>query len=617
MKLFISYSRDDSAWTYEFWRKLREDTSHDVWIDQRIVPAADWWHSILENIERCDCFLMVLTPKAVESIYCMAELDYAVALNKPVLPLMLKPCAFPAVLAGNRVQYQDIINRQSLDWVLLKTEQGLNHVFQSIGRGNFPAMAAERPPEPRPKINLTETMGMAEDAATKNNYSLAEKLLEQVIANDGGILSAAARERLDEVRSDRVRGEEYATLKALIENPAARKSAEKALRAFMQKYGRSFDPDRLLLSFSPLDSMFSDVLPLRKGARLSHPSDDTVNVSEDDDYEIYDDEMYGDDDEIYEEAVGLVSRLGKASVSLLQRRLRIGYTRAARLIDVMEVRGVVGPAQEGSKPRDVLPTYTALERARTRARTFQGKRNRDWTPFITTFDDLKIPDMLFCLVPVGSFKMGSEQRDDEKPIHQQTITKPYYIAQYPVTNAQWGMGVKVGVVKEPGARLDWYRDTSMADVPVVGVSWIEAKKFVDWLGCRLPTELEWEYAARGIESWIYPWGNEWKLDFAVCSQNSDGQPHSINAKPEGASWVGAQHMIGNVWEWVSSLKWSYPYRADDGREELTMTMYDYVLRGGSWNNLIQVDFRASYRGRYVSNDLLDSFGFRCVCSPRF
>jgi len=90
MKLFISSSRDDSAWTYEFWRTLREETSHHIWIDQRIVPASDWWRSILDEIEHCDCFMMVMSPKSVESIYCLAELNYAVALNKPILPLMLK-----------------------------------------------------------------------------------------------------------------------------------------------------------------------------------------------------------------------------------------------------------------------------------------------------------------------------------------------------------------------------------------------------------------------------------------------------------------------------------------------------------------------------------------------
>ncbi|MCA9905148.1 MAG: toll/interleukin-1 receptor domain-containing protein, partial [Anaerolineae bacterium] len=84
-KLFISYSRDDKAWVYELWRALRDRAHYDAWIDQRIVPAQDWWDSILTNVEDADCVIYVMSPKSVESIYCVAEVNYALALNKPVL----------------------------------------------------------------------------------------------------------------------------------------------------------------------------------------------------------------------------------------------------------------------------------------------------------------------------------------------------------------------------------------------------------------------------------------------------------------------------------------------------------------------------------------------------
>jgi len=86
MKLFISYSRDDKAWVYELWRGLRDHAYHDAWIDQRIIPAQDWWDSILTNIEAAECVLYIMTPKSVDSIYCQAEMTYALALNKPILP---------------------------------------------------------------------------------------------------------------------------------------------------------------------------------------------------------------------------------------------------------------------------------------------------------------------------------------------------------------------------------------------------------------------------------------------------------------------------------------------------------------------------------------------------
>jgi len=80
-KLFISYSHDDGDWTGDLWRALRDEMDYDAWIDQRIVPATDWWATVLENIETCDCFIYVMTPKAIESIYCQAEVAYALALN--------------------------------------------------------------------------------------------------------------------------------------------------------------------------------------------------------------------------------------------------------------------------------------------------------------------------------------------------------------------------------------------------------------------------------------------------------------------------------------------------------------------------------------------------------
>jgi formylglycine-generating enzyme required for sulfatase activity len=230
------------------------------------------------------------------------------------------------------------------------------------------------------------------------------------------------------------------------------------------------------------------------------------------------------------------------------------------------------------------PIQTALQRARS----FTGKRNRDWQPFITTFPDLKIPDMTFCLVPVGEFLMGSDDGHfaNEQPVHSQIIEEPYWIAQYPLTNRQWAMGVKAGVVKEPLEILDslkWYKDPNMADTPVDGATWFMVNEFADWLGCRLPTEREWEYAARGVESLRYPWGNDWSENLAVWGKNSGGKPAPVTTKPEGKSWVGAQDLIGNVWEWTASLYDRYPYPNNGSRERDTGNRADLlrVLRGGS------------------------------------
>jgi formylglycine-generating enzyme required for sulfatase activity len=264
------------------------------------------------------------------------------------------------------------------------------------------------------------------------------------------------------------------------------------------------------------------------------------------------------------------------------------------------------------------PPPSPLDEALIRARTFTGTRNRDWQPVTTTFPDSPIPELPFCLVPVGRFQMGSKDGhyDDETPVHEQRIPQPYWIAQHPVTNAEWRRAVQAGAVREP-SDVRWYNDAAMKDCPVVNVDWFLARDFAQWMGCRLPTEAEWEYAARGVESWRYPWGNEWEDGKRVIwSETSGGKPNPISSKPEGVSWVGALHLIGNVWEWTGSLYSGYPYVASDGRERDTGDSTDVqrVLRGGSWGIVGTDLLRAANRDQFAP-DVRDYYvGFRCARS---
>jgi iron(II)-dependent oxidoreductase len=160
----------------------------------------------------------------------------------------------------------------------------------------------------------------------------------------------------------------------------------------------------------------------------------------------------------------------------------------------------------------------------------------------------------------------------------------------------------------------WIVQEGLENRPVAEVSWFAATAYCAWRGGRLPTEVEWEYAARGPDGWVFPWGNDFDPDNAVCAQNSDGnRSWDVGSRPAGVSWVGAHDMSGNLYEWTSSLYAPYPYDANDGRESDASIDSEHfrVVRGGSWGpstNILRGAYRLMtypYAGTY-------DFGIRCV-----
>jgi formylglycine-generating enzyme required for sulfatase activity len=248
-----------------------------------------------------------------------------------------------------------------------------------------------------------------------------------------------------------------------------------------------------------------------------------------------------------------------------------------------------------------------------------GSSNAGWIPVIQENNGIPM-----AYVPAGCFLMGSDAGDeDERPVHDVCLPS-FWIGQTEVTNAQYAACVSAGQCRPP---LDpaYFEDPAFGDHPVVSITWKQAARFAAWTGCSLPTEARWEYAARGPQSWRYPWGNQFdgtRLNFcdANCMYDWRDRDQSdshtgtapVGSYPDGASWVGALDMSGNVWEWVSTIYRAYPYDATDGREDPGDTINARVVRGGSY---------ASYYGytRAASRDF-DSphlrfvvVGFRIAC----
>jgi formylglycine-generating enzyme required for sulfatase activity/tRNA A-37 threonylcarbamoyl transferase component Bud32 len=222
-------------------------------------------------------------------------------------------------------------------------------------------------------------------------------------------------------------------------------------------------------------------------------------------------------------------------------------------------------------------------------------------------------------VPAGEFWMGSLDGDpdakaDQLPRHQLSM-EAFWIGRTEVTNAQYARCVSAGECRPPEAdgsceRDSYYGHPEYADYPVVNVSWYQALEYAGWIGGRLPTEAEWEYAARGPAGSIYPWGDSPPTEALLNYDYAHDDTTPAGAYPQGASWCGALDMAGNVWEWVSSLYWPYPYDAADGREVLE-SPGNRILRGGSFGDNA-TDVRAAFRHEYDPEEWHCSKGFRVV-----
>lgn len=223
-----------------------------------------------------------------------------------------------------------------------------------------------------------------------------------------------------------------------------------------------------------------------------------------------------------------------------------------------------------------------------------------------------------CPVPAGAFLMGSDPRRDKgaQPDEQPQRSIPvgaFSIARFPVTVAEYACFVEAEHSYQPS---NWASQLQKLDHPVVNISWNDAVAYAAWLATttgqpwRLPTEAEWEKAARwdaraGVAR-LYPWGDSFDQTRCNTREGGKGGTTAVGSYPTGASPCGAEEMAGNVWERTHSLYKPYPYTGNDGRE-VEKSTDNRVLRGGSWD-FYAGDARASVRFSVRPDDRLNGFG---------
>jgi len=278
-----------------------------------------------------------------------------------------------------------------------------------------------------------------------------------------------------------------------------------------------------------------------------------------------------------------------------------------------------------------------------------GQDQKPWTkPGTAAGQEIVGPDGgTMVWVPTGSFQMGTSAEEvqyavqklgaeakglaDEQPARQVEMDG-FWIGKHEVTNAQYRAFCATTGRQFP-------EDSNQGDEhPVVFVSWNDAVAYCEHYGLSLPTEAQWEYAARGPESRRFPWGNEWDGS-RLCwrkKQGRAGKTFGVGSFPQGPSWSGALDLAGNVPEWCADWYQEDYYKNASSKnppgpseeqasviallEIINDQLVTYlgkarVLRGGSWNNDLPGDFRCANRYRSNPRFRYDLIGFRCARGP--
>lgn len=206
--------------------------------------------------------------------------------------------------------------------------------------------------------------------------------------------------------------------------------------------------------------------------------------------------------------------------------------------------------------------------------------------------------------------MGNNAGDEyERPAHRVTV-KPFFIDRYEVTVEDYQKFITATGRAAPQGWPNGGFLPGAARRPVTGVTWDDAVTYAQWAGKRLPSEAEWEFAARGVDGRRYPWGNEWRPGYANADTTSINHLADVGSHSAGASPFGALDLVGNAWEWTANDLTAYP---GGQLPQLDLAGDLKVIRGGAWSSNRQVA-TTTYRRGYPARGSTDysNTGFRCA-----
>lgn len=589
--IFISYSRKDQKYARDLAENLRVN-GFDVWIDDRIDYGDRWWRTIVDAIKDSGAFVVVMSPEAEQSEWVEREILVAQKSKKPIFPILLRGAEFALLIT---TQFADVRNGSlPPDDFYERLQKVLKPKHES---GVFVA--------PLPETPTTKPIVKNRRLPVQTKY-----LLPLII----GILFMVI------------------VIVALFSNGDDNDTPTPTTTEIVQVD-------------TPTDTASPTFTPIPSPTPTQTPSATFTEVNMEDVVGTFDAQATQTMAVLFNQATQTQEIAASQSAELALQ----GATQTATLwtatpsIDVTgSLAAVLTKRVEDAIATDIAgqtatatlwtltpsatssptntststptptatftpsntPTSTLTQGEIARQSAGEGvSANEEWTPYIEVINEVEM-----VLIPTGCFWMGSELDDaDERPAHKQCFDEPFWIDKTEVTRAKYQNCINAGVCTETPDNEYSIHNTQ----PINRVTWLQARDYCEWRGARLPTEKEWEYAARGPDNLIYPWGNEFVPENLAFDDNSS-ETANVGSYSTGSSWVGAVDMSGNVWEWVSTFYRNYPYDATDGRESNNDDIIERGLRGGGFSNASS-SLRSAKRLRNFPPTYENHYwGFRCA-----
>lgn len=583
MKLFISYRSSNSDQVDAIVNRLRSLKEVDgsprydvVWLDKDSIPAGqDWWVAIVNAIIECDVFIFMVSREAVQSINCLAELSYARHRNRPIIPIVLEGEYIYNTKTGKYdIDYwSDLpdelndIRAQFLFYEGVGSIQRLEAAIQYFHDHPQRNIDWPRPPDPRPTAEATNNTAALYDSACdfalRMDFVTANRIFQRVMNMNDPDFSIDSHDWIVILR-------DYQQMVSWDERANTRYRIQVKWESYVAQFPKTF-----ISMFDPrgFQSRFNGT-----------PNRAPVNV--------------------------VASPVIVVTQPPAQPKPRLSPSHERqRLLAIM-----------------LDPNRPPTERAEAGR---EINRYGDPRPGVCDFD-FRVGDY-WCEVPAGEFTIGRD-KDWDNPVRKVTLPK-FYIAKYQVTykqfqaflddqygfaNRNWWQGLDLGglIQQHSGhGKQKWKFDNH----PRENVSWFESIAFCRWLSedlgyqVSLPTEEQWEKAARGTDRREYPWGNGYLLGHANMNESDlKGvtsylqQTTAVGIYPNGISSYGALDMSGNVWEWILT-----GYRNPSSRK---INVYmNHGSRGGSWReppDLVHTALQASTK----QDERNSALGLRLVCT---